>query len=208
MQSSTKRASYRRHWQLAAAAVLISCSGIARADEGSLFTGTTRLACEAILCLSSSAGGATSACSPALSHYFGIRGKKFSDTLSLRVDFLRQCPVAHQTPQMASLVNAITHGAGRCDAASLNATLKTWSFGSLLDREVRISDQMPSYCRAYSGHAYTDLDAQTPRYVGRVHDGGYWVHPSQYEAELAKYNRIREERKRRARERDQHQFNN
>lgn len=197
MHSSHARAWYRCHFPTTALALLICAPGIARADESSLFTGTTRLACEAILCLSSSAGGATSACSPALSHYFGISGEDFSETLDLRLDFLRQCPVAHQTPEMSSLVSAISRGAGRCDAASLNATLKTWSFGGLFGRPIRISDQMPGYCRAYTGHAYTDLGSQTPRYVGSVEQGGYWVAPDQYQAELAKYTKAQRERKNR-----------
>ena len=50
----------------------------AQADDG-LFTGDVRLACEAVLCLSS--GTRPSECAPSLKRYFSISHKKLSDTL-------------------------------------------------------------------------------------------------------------------------------
>lgn len=81
------------------------------------------MACEAVLCLSS--GTRPSECAPSLSHYFSIHKKV--DTIRARFDFfLNLCPVSNQTPEMNSLISAISNGAGRCDAASLNTTLRTW----------------------------------------------------------------------------------
>lgn len=168
----------------------------AQSDNSSYFTGTTRLACEALLCLSSSAGGSIGACSPALAHYFGISKKKFSDTLKARLDFLQQCPVASQTPAMSSLVQAISQGAGRCDASSLNQVLQTYKVDKKGKEYVVIGDDQPDYCRAYTQHAYTDLDATKPKYVGTPEDGGYWVEPASYEFELVKYKAALEEKKR------------
>lgn len=187
MNSSNARASYRRHWRKTVTAALLTVAGVAHADEGALFTGTTRLACEALLCLSSSAGSATGACNPALSHYFGISGKDLSETLGLRLEFLQQCPVANQTAQMSSLVQAIAQGAGRCDARSLNATLKIWKFGSIAGGDVRISNKLPAYCSAYANHPYTDV-GDLPRYVGTVKDGGHWVEARDYDRALAIHN--------------------
>ena len=48
----------------------------AQADDG-LFTGDVRLACEAVLCLSS--GTRPSECAPSLKRYFSISHKKLSD---------------------------------------------------------------------------------------------------------------------------------
>ncbi|MGD9662552.1 MAG: TrbM/KikA/MpfK family conjugal transfer protein [Porticoccaceae bacterium] len=174
----------------------------AESDNETLFSGTTRLACEALLCLSSSAGGSIGACSPALSHYFGIKKRKFSDTLSARLSFLQQCPVANQTPAMASLVQAISQGAGRCDADSLNQVLQTLKTDRRGREYLVIGNTPPGYCSAYTGHAYTDLSATTPKYVGKPEDGGYWVAPSQYESELIKYQAALEEK--RKREQEQH----
>lgn len=167
----------------------------AQTTDSSLYTGTVRLACEALLCLSSSAGSAQSACNPALSYYFGINERYLSDTLASRLNFLQQCPVANQSPEMSSLVNAISRGAGRCDAASFNATLQRYRIDSSGKYWLETSDKAPDYCRAYQQHAYTDLVDTTPRYVGTVEEGGYWVEPGNYDAELAKYQKALEERK-------------
>lgn len=171
---------------LALAATLLAVPPV-HSQQLAMFSGTTRLACEALLCLSSSAGNATSACSPALSHYFGISGKDLSDTLDMRLSFLQQCPASSHSPAMSSLVRAISQGAGRCDAASLNATLKIWGMSAVFGGKVMISSKMPDYCKAYTQHQYTDLQQQRPRYVGTVKDGGYWVPANHYEEELARY---------------------
>jgi hypothetical protein len=86
--------------------------------------------------------------------------------------------VANQTPEMQSLVSAISRGAGRCDAQSLNSTLVLWT-GGYDDGRTYISNQMPDYCAAYTGHAYTDFqqhaaalcrDARERRALGRSGD--------------------------------------
>ncbi|MBS0554591.1 MAG: conjugal transfer protein TrbM, partial [Proteobacteria bacterium] len=84
----------------------------AGAQEAEVLAGDTRLACEAILCLST--GQRPSECAPSLNRYFGIIKRKLSDTLKARQNFLEQCPVAHQTPQMSALIRAVSRGAGRC----------------------------------------------------------------------------------------------
>lgn len=166
---------------------------VAPADAQDVLTGDPRLACEAILCLSS--GTRPSACSPSLSRYFGIKKKKFSDTIRARLNFLNRCPVSHQTPEMATLVSAIARGAGRCDAQWLNRTLVRW------DRRegdhFYISDRLPEHCAAYVGHAYTDFSTTAlPRYVGTPERGGYWVDARDYDRALAEYNtRIQAEEK-------------
>ncbi len=167
-----------------------STAGPASAQD--ILTGDTRLACEAILCLSS--GTRPSECSPSLSRYFGIQKRTWSDTVRARLNFLNLCPVSNQTPEMTSLVSAISRGAGRCDAQSLNSTLRMWR--GLDDGYTIISDNMPDYCAAYTGHAYTDFDSSgtLPRYVGTPEKGGYWVEARDYDRALAEYNeRLRRE---------------
>ncbi len=85
--------------------------------EKNYLTGDTRLACEAILCLSS--GTRPSECAPALARYFNISKRLFSDTLRARRSFLRLCPDAG-SPGMQGLTQAVSHGAGRCTAEILN----------------------------------------------------------------------------------------
>lgn len=81
-------------------------------------TGDTKLACEALLCLSSSER--PSECNPSLHRYFNISHKHLKDTLKARKAFLSLCPAVDDDKQMPSLVNAIANGAGRCDLAALN----------------------------------------------------------------------------------------
>lgn len=161
--------------------------------EHELFTGDVRLACEAVLCLSS--GSRPSECSPSLDRYFSIKKRKMSDTLKARRNFLNMCPSANYDDNMRSLVNAITNGAGRCDAAALNASLMVWRWD---DRYSIIRNTLPSYCNAYSNHQYTDIQGVVARYVGTPERGGFWVDPANYESALQQYNeRIAKEDERR-----------
>lgn len=170
-------------------AVAFGAAGEAAAQED-LLTGDTRLACEAVLCLSS--GTRPSECSPSLSRYFGIKKRKLSDTLEARLDFLEMCPASNQTPEMTGLVQAISRGAGRCDAASLNRSLTFWNGGH--DGQIHIGNQLPDYCTRYTGHEYTDLGDGEARYVGVPERGGHWVEAGDYDRALSAYNeRIRRE---------------
>lgn len=139
--------------KMAVAALFISATPFAQADDGVL-TGVVRLSCEAILCLST--GSPPNECSPSLIHYFDIDFSSLSKTIRERKKFLNLCPVASQTPEMKSLVNAIANGGGRCDAASLNATLVSYVSG-VNGLQGCIKDTKPSYCTAYEGHEYTRI---------------------------------------------------
>ncbi|MEJ7139544.1 TrbM/KikA/MpfK family conjugal transfer protein [Amphibiibacter pelophylacis] len=165
-----------------ALAAMFFTAAPAHADDG-LFTGDVRLACEAVLCLSS--GTRPSECAPSLQRYFSITAKKLSDTIKKRKSFLNLCPAATQDEKMVALVDAITNGAGRCDYASLNSTLRVWNWNGD-SGETYISNSLPSYCTAYNNNAYTDIKA--PRYVGVPERGGFWVEADKYDAALAEYN--------------------
>jgi hypothetical protein len=176
--------------------IVVAVAAVGAASTASaqdVLTGDTRLACEAILCLAT--GTRPNECSPSLQRYFSITAKKLSDTITKRRNFLNLCPVANQTPQMSALVSAMSYGAGRCDSQSLNSTLVMW-MGSYDDGRTYISNQMPDYCAAYVGHAYTDFSSSgtLPRYVGTPERGGYWVESRDYDRALAEYNaRIKRE---------------
>lgn len=68
--------------------------------------GDEKLACEALLCLSTSTRPAE--CTPSLRRYFSISYKKFSDTLRGRMNFLNMCPVV--TANMAAYKSAVING--------------------------------------------------------------------------------------------------
>lgn len=171
-----------------AAAFLLTSNSSAQ----QILEGDTRLACEAILCLAS--GTQPGECSPSIQRYFSIRHKKFSDTMKARNGFLNLCPVSQQTPQMSALVNSLTHGAGRCDANSLNAVLRQ-SSGEEFE-QITISNQMPGYCSVYFQHEYTNFRTTEviPKYVGIPQRGGFWVESSDFDLAMAQYQqRIRAE---------------
>ncbi|MBR2251363.1 MAG: conjugal transfer protein TrbM [Neisseriaceae bacterium] len=146
--------------------ILAILSLSATADAGSLkdavkdeLTGDTKLACEALLCLSSSER--PSECNPSLHRYFDISHKHLKDTLNARKAFLSLCPAVDDDKQMPSLVNAIANGAGRCDLAGLNQNAwqqcRSWRDRETGERRSYCNPQLPSYCSAYYNHAYTDI---------------------------------------------------
>ena len=170
-----------------------------------LLTGDQRLACEALLCLSS--GSRPSECNPSIQRYFSIRHKKASATLNARRDFLNMCPASKQDNNMRSLVDAISRGAGNCDAASINIINRrtVWS-GWDEDRKTYISSTMPSYCTAYYQHEYTDLKSAKPMYVGTPDRGGYWVEAEKYQEAYRQY-KIRIDREDKAKAQQQQWWN-
>ena len=68
------------------AAVLLAATPV-QAEE---LTGDAKLACEAILCLSTNTR--PTECNESLRRYFSIKHKKAHKTARARRDFLRQCP--------------------------------------------------------------------------------------------------------------------
>lgn len=158
--------------------------------NNSELTGDTKLACEAILCLSS--GTKPNECSPGISRYFGITHRKWSDTVNARRDFLNMCPRGQDDkPVDPALVENIVQGAGRCDAAYLNNTLArqvekqvcptSWvssndDNGCYIKIVTIIGNSKPAYCSAFANSDYTYLLGVT--YVGDPIDGGRWVNDS------------------------------
>jgi hypothetical protein len=162
------------------AVALAALLGAANAPA-QVFTGDTRLSCEALLCLSS--GVRPEQCLPSLTRYFGIR------RLRARRDFLNLCPVSQQSAAMRSLAVALAEGAGRCDAPFLNATLGYTTVGPDGREVVAIGNTWPGYCAAMYGHAYSGYQSTLtlPVYVGLPERGGFWVEQWDYERALAEY---------------------
>lgn len=152
-----------------------------------ILTGDEGLACQAVLCLAT--GAPPQECAPALSRFYRISYRDWSETLQGRINFLNLCPVSNMTPAMRSLTRAMASGAGRCDAASLNATLlHAYTVpGSNAQTLNYIGNTAPDYCTAYTSHPYTDLSELRPIYVGDPLRAGHWVAPASYDQELAAY---------------------
>lgn len=163
---------------------------------GSLLSGDTKLACEAILCLST--GSRPSECTPPIRRYFSINHRKPWETFTARLNFLNLCPIQN-AQGMPGLVNAIAGGAGYCDAEALNRNNMRLDSG---DAGIGwyISNRMPAACETYLNHPWTRLKETTPRYVGTPATGGQWYAPADYEKALARYKARMEAEKRRREE--------
>lgn len=145
------------------------------------FTGDTKLACEAIMCLST--GAPPSQCQPSLQRYFTIVTPYSVTTINERLKFLNQCPAASYDTNMQTLVMAIAQGAGQCSPGALNSALKRYDQAS---QTWLISDKLPAACAALIQHVNADLK-NSVRYVGVPERGGKWVAPADYERELQAY---------------------
>ncbi|TKR56042.1 conjugal transfer protein TrbM [Allopusillimonas ginsengisoli] len=170
-----------------------------------VLSGTTRLACEAILCLSSSLQPGE--CSPSLGHYFDIKvlhkgSLDWGATVDARRAFLGMCPASSST-EMPGRLDAISRGAGKCTADYLNNVYAStsyrykprnifWNGGQFTEdfdvtpiKTVTLS-KLPSYCVAYNDHEWTyELGI---KYVGEPLKGGYWIKASSHDAAQAKWN--------------------
>lgn len=172
----------KRFFAVLTALAVFFMSPLAQAEE---LTGDTKLACEALLCLSS--GTRPSECNESIRKYFSIKHKRMHKTLSARRDFLNLCP-RDQSQNMNSLVNALVNGAGRCDAAELNRmgqatyTVKKYVRAGKGGNEgwyddVKVSyirNTKPAYCAAYFDNEWTTA-AENVKYVGEEKYGGKWV---------------------------------
>ena len=146
--------------------------------------GDARLSCEAILCLAS--GTRPDACAASLARYFGINLRKFGDTLRARANFLNICPIVSTSPQLRSLVQATVEGAGRCDAAWLNANHRYMRSDGEAG-SAYISNQIPEHCSSYLGNEYTQSGDLAPKYVGAPDRGGFWVSAQEFVNAQADY---------------------
>ena len=135
------------------------------ADE---LTGDTRLACEAILCLSSSEK--PSECQPSLDRYFSINAKKWKDTVTKRRNFLQLCPVGdigEADMEFRKLRDEIlANVSDPCDLKTLNSKIETkrtqescgdcergWTRGIA----IRISKKLPQSCQLLGSSKYTNI---------------------------------------------------
>jgi hypothetical protein len=140
--------------------------------------GDEKLACEALLCLSTPTRPAQ--CTPSLRRYFSISFKRFSDTLRGRTNFLNLCPM-NTDVNMASYISAVINGSARCDAASINQS----SYVSDVEGSGYVNKTKPDYCKTYYSSQYTQ--SVLPVYVGVPALGGYWVDAKDFDAALSAY---------------------
>ena len=165
--------------------------------SGDLFlTGDKKLACEAILCLSSSKR--PHECNSALRRYFSIKFKRKPwKTIRERKNFLKLCPASNDSAQMVSLVDALAEAGESCEVENLNEDLKfvgcvtraraveisdgdsgsSTHYHYYCERTVERSDQLPNVCKTYFNHEFTDFGHydNTPVFVGKSGEGGFWT---------------------------------
>lgn len=136
-------------------------------------TGDTKLACEAILCLSS--GTRPGECSPSLNRYFSIKAKKWKDTVKARRNFLKLCPVDGadvKDPKFANLRDEVLPNIDvrKCTPEYLNSMVakQTKRIEDNSDRGYyrvsyfRINPELPNDCKIIMAHDYSNIK---PKYI-------------------------------------------
>ena len=159
-------------------------SNMAFSDLSSLIgdpvTGRPKLACEAIICLST--GSPPGECSSSLSEYYNIDFKDWDDTFDARMDFLALCPAAKDgsidSGYRALLVNGTYQSCHKADLlARLNApgcSRDEYCFG-----KTRLN-KVPGQCKALSNHGWTieypmptKINPDGQCFESRNYDDGY-----------------------------------
>ncbi len=179
----------------AAAGVLLG-AGLAlqpvlAADNIDYLTGDPKLACEAILCLSSIYRPGES--TPSLTRYFSIRDKRPSRTIRKRKNFLQLCPKDDSANAVTwnTLIDSIAQSAETCTADGLNSYLASYRYDDNGRQSwVYRSDQIPGFCNRYWDHEWTYFEKQhLPVYIGDVNLKGFWAEPSEKEKAQDRYDR-------------------
>lgn len=136
--------------------------------KADVLTGDTKLACEAILCLSS--GTRPSECYPSINRYFSIHKKHWSDTVNARRNFLRLCPVGEADKEdkvFADLRDNVLPNveADQCTAEYLNNHPETNCVKencgehhcTCIEYEYRPRTKLFGFCYALYNHQYTNV---------------------------------------------------
>lgn len=139
------------------------------ANAGDELTGDVKLACEAILCLSSSTR--PTECNKSLAKYFSISAKKWSKTVTKRKDFLKLCPAADDTAVdnvLESLTTDIAKLKNNCTAEEFNKRIeqrwqKVGGRDGITYSYYRVDPSIPDDCANLAKHIYTDITL--PHYV-------------------------------------------
>lgn len=134
-------------------------SGVQAQAAEDVLTGDVKLACEAILCLSTSSR--PSECSPPIRRYLSIKHRRMSSTINARRDFLKLCP-SSDDEGMPELINAIAVGAEWCDGDYLVGALNRYErCGGYSDDSGDCDgpqlSSVPAHCNAYADNPYTAL---------------------------------------------------
>ena len=159
------------------ASLLLFIGSNAFADD--VLTGDTKLACEAILCLSS--GTRPAECGPSLARYFAIHFKKPWKTIDARKAFLNLCPIQNDANIEDLVLNNLVDDVlpvsdpRQCTPNYLNTQVETKrSYSTFGIMSYRINPNMPNFCHALINHAYTDY--KTPKYkcTGEFYNSLEW----------------------------------
>jgi hypothetical protein len=119
-------------------------SGQAMANQVVLLSGEKRLACEALLCLSSTVSGAPAACKNALTKYFSIHHRKSGKRFRKRKNFLNLCPT--KVPALNEHLALITNG--KKSNLCLQREHMTSGYCQAIDKAIsaKVNEELSSCC--------------------------------------------------------------
>lgn len=142
--------------------LFVGVAGAAAAQEIDILDGDDRLACEAIMCLSSA--NPPDQCRPSIRRLFDIRRHRD------RERFLRGCPHTSGDENLESLAQLTAAAWPTCTSDWLNRNHVYYQG----DNGPFVQDRLPVACARHNAHPYTEARAM-PRYVGEPEAGGRWV---------------------------------
>ncbi len=132
-----------------------------------VLTGDKRLACEAILCLSSASK--PSECNSAIRKYFSIKARKWHKTIAKRRSFLQLCPVESDDSAFLKLRdNVLLNIKYDCTPEHLNKQnidYQRSDDGVFRYRTMRISPSLPKFCQDLINHSYTGYHTRPLKYT-------------------------------------------
>lgn len=171
---------------------LIASNDLSASD---VLTGDTKLACEAILCLSSAVRPAE--CSASLVRYFSIHFKKPWKTLNARRAFLNLCPVQNNVNTedlvLKNLVNDVLPSVDprQCTVEYLNTRVE-----GRARTGYRINPNMPYFCHSLIHHQYTDYKMPKYKCSGEFYSALEWRLSAKLErVDYKQYKNLREDQR-------------
>lgn len=130
------------------------------------FTGDTKLACEALLCLSTPKR--PTECIPSIKKFFSFKARKFYKVVEMRKNFLNLCPAGNELEEQKNSLARLT---GNCDIDELNKKIESQviSISNICDdgycQEIknygyRINPTLDKNCRILSSLQYSNYKLQ------------------------------------------------
>ncbi|WP_392561081.1 TrbM/KikA/MpfK family conjugal transfer protein [Orbus sturtevantii] len=163
-------------------AMIVTANSAYAENNNNELTGDTKLACEALLCLSSSTR--PTECAASLARYFGIKDpKKWAKTVIKRKNFLKLCPTSDDNqinPIVENIIDDVTPIRTDCTAEEFNKLVEKTirrersEDGIVSTTYYRTKTTVPDYCENLAKKSYLDVKLPTYSCSGNYYKDEDW----------------------------------